>query len=74
VTVEAAIHRLGSPEPCWTGRVEGTGHNYGRSGVPENYDEALNRALDAALGKLVAMDGFFDALCDHCPGQPSSNL
>ncbi len=74
VSLEAAIHRLGSPEPCWNGRAEATAHNYGRSGTPDNYDEALNRALDAAIAKVVAMDGFFDALCDRCPGQPSSGL
>ncbi len=68
ISLELAIHRLGSPDPCWTGRAEGTGHTYGSSGSVENYDEALSRALDDAISKLTAMDGFYDALCDHCPG------
>jgi hypothetical protein len=50
---------------CWSGSVQGEGGNYGYTGSVENYQETLNRALDSAIQRTAAQQGFKDALC-HC--------
>lgn len=48
---------------CWSGAVQGDGGNYGYTGSIDNYQETLNRALDSAIQRTAAQQGFKDALC-----------
>jgi hypothetical protein len=76
-TVESVWHRasydarvaltgaLQSPagRTCWKQSVEGSAGNYGYAGSILNYQETLNRALDAASTQLAESQGFKAALC-----------
>jgi hypothetical protein len=64
--LEVVLTRPTSSEPCWSGRVSGSGRNYGKAGNPTNYQETLNRALDDATAQLLRAPGFADALCGKC--------
>ena len=48
---------------CWSETVQGAGGNYGYSGSEVNYQETLNRALDAADLNLLKQQSFKEALC-----------
>jgi hypothetical protein len=50
---------------CWKGTGAGHADNYGYAGSVENYQEALNSALDDATRQMSESAGFKDALC-HC--------
>jgi hypothetical protein len=52
-----------SGRTCWKETVQGAASTYGYSGSIENYQETLNRALDAATLHIVEPQGFKDALC-----------
>lgn len=78
-TVESAWHRasydariaitgqLQSPagKTCWKESVDGSAGNYGYAGSVQDYQEALNGALDAASLHIGQSQGFKTALC-HC--------
>ncbi len=66
IGVDAVLTRPTSSETCWSGRVSGSGRNYGKAGNPKNYQETLNRALDDATAQLLRVPGFTDALCGKC--------
>jgi hypothetical protein len=51
--------------------MEGTAENYGRPGKEANYQETVNHALDRAMARTIASDGFVKALCS-CGASASS--
>jgi Uncharacterized lipoprotein len=48
---------------CWTETIQGRDGAYGYSGSVENYQQALNNALDAASLNLAQLGSFKEALC-----------
>jgi len=66
LALAAEVKAPGSSKTCWKGEVVGLGENYGKAGNPENYQETIGRALDAAVAELVKAPGFSDALCGAC--------
>jgi uncharacterized lipoprotein YajG len=52
-----------SGNSCWTETIQGRDGAYGYSGSVENYQQALNNALDAASLNLVQLGSFKEALC-----------
>jgi hypothetical protein len=48
---------------CWNETIQGRDGAYGYSGSVENYQQALNNALDAASLNLVQLGSFKEALC-----------
>ncbi len=66
LALEAVVKAPGSSKTCWKGEVVGLGENYGKAGNPENYQQTIGRALDAAVAELVKAPGFSDALCGTC--------
>ena len=48
---------------CWTETIQGRDGAYGYSGSVENYQQALNNALDTASLNLVQLGSFKEALC-----------
>jgi len=66
VTFQAVVKRPGSAQACWQGPVHASATNLGSSGSTENYQETLDRVMDAATGELVRAAGFADALCGKC--------
>jgi len=66
VMMEVSLTYPGASRPCWKDRIRGVGENYGRAASPVNYQETLNRALDAATKELFDRTDFNDALCGKC--------
>ncbi|MGO9767519.1 MAG: hypothetical protein ACLPM8_17920 [Myxococcaceae bacterium] len=66
MTFQAVVKRPGSAQACWQGPVRASATNFGSSGSTENYQETLDRVLDAAMVELVRAAGFADALCGKC--------
>ena len=52
-----------SGKACWNETIQGRDGAYGYSGSIENYQQALNNALDAASLNLAQLGSFKDALC-----------
>ena len=52
-----------SGSSCWTETIQGRDGAYGYSGSIENYQQALNNALDTASLNLAQLGSFKDALC-----------
>jgi uncharacterized lipoprotein YajG len=48
---------------CWTETIQGRDGAYGYSGSVENYQQALNNALDTASLNLAQLGSFKEALC-----------
>jgi hypothetical protein len=53
-------------QPCWEGQVNASASNYGQSASTVNYQETLDRLMDAAIAELVKAPGFSEALCGRC--------
>ncbi len=66
ISLDGVLTRPASSAPCWSGRLSGSGRNYGKAGKQINYQETLNRALDDATTQLLKTPGFADALCGKC--------
>jgi hypothetical protein len=66
IGLDVLLTQPASSNACWSGRVSGSGQNYGKAGNPKNYQETLNRALDEASAQLLSAPGFADALCGKC--------
>jgi hypothetical protein len=62
VALTAQLHNAAG-KVCWTQNSQGTGGTYGYAGSTDNYQVALNQALDNANLNLVAPTSFKDALC-----------
>jgi uncharacterized lipoprotein YajG len=52
-----------SGNACWTETIQGRDGAYGYSGSVENYQQALNNALDTASLNLAQLGSFKEALC-----------
>lgn len=52
-----------SGQACWNETSQGRDGAYGYSGSVENYQQALNNALDTASLNLAQLGSFKDALC-----------
>lgn len=66
LAIQAVVKSAGSSKTCWKGEAVGLGENYGKAGNPENYQQTIGRALEAAVAELVKTPGFTDALCGAC--------
>jgi hypothetical protein len=71
-TLYIVLKNTSSPQPCWQGQVNATATNYGKSAYPVNYQETLDRLMDAAIAQLVKTPGFAEALCGKCTGPPAA--
>jgi hypothetical protein len=71
ITLAIVLKSSGSALPCWQDQVYATASNYGRSASTENYQETLDRLMDAAMTQLVKAPGFSDALCGKCTNSPA---
>lgn len=67
-TLQLALKSSSRPQPCWQGQVYATASNYGASASTVNYQETLDRLMDAAIAQMVKTPGFPDALCGKCMG------
>jgi hypothetical protein len=56
----------GAPPACWQGSAQGEIEFKAQAGVIENHREALNRALDKAIGTLLTQERFTEVLCGRC--------
>jgi hypothetical protein len=65
-TLQIVLQSPGSAQACWQGQVYATASNYGHSASTVNYQETLDRLMDAAMTQLVKAPGFSDALCGKC--------
>jgi uncharacterized lipoprotein YajG len=52
-----------SGNACWTDTIQGRDGAYGYAGSVENYQQALNNALDTASLNLAQLGSFKEALC-----------
>jgi hypothetical protein len=64
--LQIVLKDSGSAQSCWQGQVYATASNYGRSASTVNYQETLDRLMDAVMTQLVKAPGFSDALCGRC--------
>jgi hypothetical protein len=62
-----------SGQACWQGQVNASASNYGISASTVNYQETLDRLMNAAVAELVKAPGFADALCGKC-SNPTPSL
>jgi hypothetical protein len=65
-TLHIVLKNASSSQPCWQGQVSATATNYGKSANAVNYQETLDRLMDAAIAQLVKAPGFAEALCAKC--------
>jgi hypothetical protein len=71
---QAAIWRPDNTvQPCWQRQIIATASNYGKSASIVNYQETLDRLMDAAISELVKAPGFAEALCGQCGAAPASH-
>jgi hypothetical protein len=66
VGFEVVVNAPNSSTPCWKGEITGGGTNYGKIGLPENYQETLNRAIEKATSDMLRQKKFREALCGKC--------
>ena len=65
-TLHLVLKTPAAVEPCWQGQVNASASNYGKSASTENYQETLDRLMDAAVAELAKAPGLADALCGRC--------
>jgi hypothetical protein len=65
-SLQIVLKNSGSAQSCWQGQVSATASNYGISASTVNYQETLDRLMDAAMTQLVQAPGLSDALCGRC--------
>jgi hypothetical protein len=70
-TLYIVLKNAGSSQPCWQGQVNATATNYGKSANAVNYQETLDRLMDAAVAQLAKTPGFAEALCAKCTSPPA---